>query len=79
VTSALDPEAAADILQKLVSWRHANITLMVTHHLGFAKAFADQIIFLDHGKIVEMGPGSRVLTAPEKARTQAFVTAAEMY
>jgi ABC-type polar amino acid transport system ATPase subunit len=77
VTSALDPETAAFILKTLLSWRSADtIILMSTHQLHFVKAAADQVVFIDHGRLVEKGPVSEILAAPAKARTQAFVAAA---
>ena len=78
VTSALDPETSVGILQTILDWKAQRITFMVTHQLGFAAASADQIVFMDHGEIVEAGRGNTVLTNPLKERTRAFVSAADM-
>jgi ABC-type polar amino acid transport system ATPase subunit len=78
VTSALDPETAAAILQTLLDWRRDKVTLIVTHQLGFARASADQVLFIDHGEVVESGSAQQVLLSPIKERTRAFISAAEM-
>jgi polar amino acid transport system ATP-binding protein len=45
----------------------------VTHEIAFARDIADRVLFLDGGTIVESGPAREVITAPQEARTQAFL------
>jgi polar amino acid transport system ATP-binding protein len=79
VTSALDPETAGGILRTLLSWKGGDTTiLMATHQLEFARASADQILFVDNSRIVEQGRGNQVLIAPREERTRAFVAAAQL-
>lgn len=80
VTSSLDPEITADILTRLVTLKRTGDTIMIlaTHHLGFARDGADQIIFMDKGRIVEQGEAVRILSNPSHPRTQAFVAAARL-
>ena len=47
--------------------------LVVSHELGFARSAADEIIFMDQGRIVEQGPPSKLFVAPEHERTKAFL------
>jgi polar amino acid transport system ATP-binding protein len=79
VTSALDPETAAEILEMLLDWkRNDTILLMATHQLGFVQERADQVLFLDHGRLIEKGPASVVLTDPKENRTRTFISAARL-
>jgi len=49
--------------------------IVATHEIGFAREVASQAIFLDGGKIAEMGPGRQVLDAPRQERTRQFLSA----
>ena len=74
-TSALDPELVGEVLAVMRGLAADGMTmLVVTHELGFAREVADEIVFFDDGQILESGPPSRVLTAPEHPRTRDFVT-----
>ncbi|MCG8418517.1 MAG: amino acid ABC transporter ATP-binding protein [Proteobacteria bacterium] len=77
VTSALDPELVGEVLgvmRRLAS--EGNMTmLIVTHQMDFAREIADRIVFLHEGRILEHGPPSRILDAPEHERTRRFVKA----
>ncbi|MEM4789265.1 MAG: hypothetical protein QXV06_05685 [Ignisphaera sp.] len=48
--------------------------IIVTHELGFAMRVADEVVFMEDGKVVEVGPPEKVLLSPEKDRTRAFVS-----
>ena len=75
VTSALDPELVEEVL--LVMKRLAAETdmtmLLVTHEMGFAREFADRVLFFDRGRIVEQGPPDQIFHHPSHERTQAFL------
>ncbi|AIU87403.1 amino acid ABC transporter ATP-binding protein [Pectobacterium odoriferum] len=72
-TSALDPELVGEVLQVIKKLAHSGITMViVTHEIGFAREIADNIVFMENGRIVETGPARQVLDAPQNRRTQAF-------
>lgn len=74
-TSALDPELVGSVLNVMRDLREAGMTmLVVTHEMGFARAAADWVVFMDAGTIVEEGPSSRIFDAPRHDRTRAFVS-----
>ena len=74
-TSALDPELVGSVLQVMRELREAGMTmLVVTHEMGFARAAADWVVFMDAGVIVEEGPPSQIFDAPRHDRTRAFVS-----
>jgi polar amino acid transport system ATP-binding protein len=74
-TSALDPELVGSVLQVMRELREAGMTmLVVTHEMGFARAAADWVVFVDAGVIVEEGPPSQIFDAPRHDRTRAFVS-----
>ncbi len=74
-TSALDPELVGSVLQVMRDLREAGMTmLVVTHEMGFARAAADWVVFMDAGVIVEEGPPSQIFEAPHHDRTRAFVS-----
>jgi len=73
-TSALDPELVGDVLSVMRQLAEEGMTmLVVTHEMGFAKNVADRVVFMDEGVIVEQGPPSQVIGAPQEARTQRFL------
>jgi polar amino acid transport system ATP-binding protein len=78
ITSALDPETANEIFNFLENWKQEMIILLATHHLGYARDRASQIVFIDGGKIVEQGQGSAVIANPQQPRTQIFVAASRI-
>ena len=74
-TSALDPELVGSVLQVMRELRDAGMTmLVVTHEMGFARAAADHVVFMDGGVVVEEGPPAEVFDAPRQERTRAFVS-----
>ncbi|WP_405862043.1 ectoine/hydroxyectoine ABC transporter ATP-binding protein EhuA [Streptomyces sp. NBC_00090] len=75
VTSALDPELVAEVLDVLREVaRTTDITMVcVTHEMGFARDISDRIMMFDHGRVLESGPPEKLLDAPEHERTRAFL------
>jgi polar amino acid transport system ATP-binding protein len=75
VTSALDPELVEEVLNVMrrLAAGTAMTMLLVTHEMSFAHAFADRVLFFDHGRIVEEGPPDTIFTAPREERTRAFL------
>jgi ABC-type polar amino acid transport system ATPase subunit len=73
-TSALDPELVGSVLAVMRELREDGMTMVVvSHEMGFARAAADRVVFMDHGQIVEQGPPAAIFEAPREARTQAFI------
>jgi polar amino acid transport system ATP-binding protein len=74
-TSALDPELVGEVLAVIEDLARSGTTmLVVTHEIGFARRAADQVVFMDEGRIVEQGPPEQVLDAPRHERTRAFLS-----
>ncbi len=74
-TSALDPELVGEVLQVIKKLAHSGITMViVTHEVGFAREVADNIIFMEEGKIVESGPGKTVLDETQNIRFRHFLS-----
>ena len=75
ITSALDPELVAEVLDVLRALRGEGMTMILaTHEMGFARELADQVCFLDDGRILEAGPPSMIFDAPKEARTRQFLS-----
>ena len=73
-TSALDPELVGDVLNVMRELNDDGMTmLVVSHEMGFARAAADHVVFMDVGKIVEQGTPQQIFGAPTHVRTQAFL------
>jgi polar amino acid transport system ATP-binding protein len=53
--------------------RSGTTMIVVTHEIGFARRVADQVVFMDDGRVVEQGPPEQVLDAPRHDRTRAFL------
>jgi polar amino acid transport system ATP-binding protein len=74
VTSALDPELVAEVLEVIRELAAGGMTMVIaTHEMTFARDIADRICFLDEGVILEEGPPDTLLTAPQQPRTQQFL------
>ncbi len=72
-TSALDPEMVKEVLDVMLELASEGMTMVVvTHEMGFAKAAADRLVFIDEGEIVEVGPPEEVFSNPSHDRTRAF-------
>ena len=75
-TSALDPELVGDVLAVIRDLAASGMTMIVvTHEIGFAREVADNVVFLDDGRIVESGPPGTVLANPRHQRARAFLSA----
>ena len=73
-TSALDPELVGEVLAVIEDLARSGTTMVVvTHEIGFARRVADQVVFMDAGRVVESGPPEQVLDAPQHDRTRAFL------
>lgn len=73
-TSALDPEMTAEVLDAIGELKQEmKDFIMVTHHLGFAKKVADNIAFLDHGKVIEMSSVEEFFEAPKTEDVKRFL------
>ncbi len=73
-TSALDPELVDDVLNVMRDLRERGMTMVVvTHEMAFAHAAADQVVFMDEGRVVESGTASEVFERPREVRTQNFL------
>jgi polar amino acid transport system ATP-binding protein len=74
-TSALDPELVGDVLNVMKTLAEDGMTmLVVTHEMGFASNVATRVVFMDSGVIVEQGPPSQVIAAPQEDRTKSFLS-----
>jgi len=73
-TSALDPELIGEVLAVMINLAREGMTmLVVSHEMGFARSVADEIIFMEHGVIVEQGPPAQLFSAAEEPRTKEFL------
>jgi ABC-type polar amino acid transport system ATPase subunit len=73
-TSALDPELVGDVLKVMRELKDDGMTMVVvSHEMGFARAAADHVVFMDAGAIVEQGTPQQIFGSPQHARTQAFL------
>jgi len=74
-TSALDPELVGEVLAVMRKLAHRGLTMIVvTHEISFAREVADNVAFLDDGKVIEMGPPRDVLWNPRQHRTKEFLS-----
>jgi putative ABC transport system ATP-binding protein len=74
-TSALDPEMIKEVLEVMLDLAREGYTMVVvTHEMGFARAAADEIIFMDDGKIVEQAVPEKFFSNPVEPRTRAFLS-----
>jgi polar amino acid transport system ATP-binding protein len=74
VTSALDPELVAEVLNVIRELAEGGMTMLIaTHEMGFARDIADRVCFLDAGLILEEGDPEAIFTAPQEPRTQQFL------
>jgi general L-amino acid transport system ATP-binding protein len=74
-TSALDPEMIKEVLDVMLDLAQTGITmLVVTHEMGFARAAARRMVFMDEGKIIEETTPELLVTAPKHERTKLFLS-----
>jgi polar amino acid transport system ATP-binding protein len=73
-TSALDPEMVGEVLDVMKQLAREGMTMVVvTHEMGFAREVADRVLFMDEGKIVEVGTPEHFFTNPQEDRTKLFL------
>ncbi len=74
-TSALDPELIGEVLQVMQNLAKDGMTMIcVTHEMGFAKSVANEVIFMEKGKIIEQGPPLELFSNAKQARTREFLS-----
>jgi polar amino acid transport system ATP-binding protein len=74
VTSALDPELVAEVLNVIRELAAGGMTMVIaTHEMGFARDIANRVCFLDEGVILEEGTPERIFASPQQERTQRFL------
>ncbi len=74
-TSALDPELVKGVLAVMADLAAQGMTMVVvTHEMGFAREVADTVVFMDHGRVVEHGPPTRVFEDAEQPRLRQFLS-----
>jgi polar amino acid transport system ATP-binding protein len=74
-TSALDPEMIKEVLDVMIALAKAGMTMVVvSHEMGFVRAAADRIVFMDQGRIIEEGTPDSFFNNPREERTRAFLS-----
>jgi general L-amino acid transport system ATP-binding protein len=74
-TSALDPEMVGEVLDVMRGLARDGMTMIVvTHEMGFAREVADRVIYIDHGRILEMGAPAAFFDNPQHERTRTFLS-----
>ena len=74
VTSALDPELVAEVLEVIRELAAGGMTMVIaTHEMSFARDIADRVCFLDGGRVLEHGPPEQIFTAPTQPQTRDFL------
>ncbi len=74
VTSALDPELVAEVLNVIRELAAGGMTMLIaTHEMGFARDIASRVCFLDDGRILEQGPPAQIFSEPREPRTRQFL------
>jgi polar amino acid transport system ATP-binding protein len=74
ITSALDPELVAEVLNLIRELAGNGMTMLIaTHEMGFAREIAGRVGFLDAGRILEIAPPAEIFSAPREPRTQQFL------
>lgn len=74
-TSALDPEWIGEVLDVMKKLAQEGMTMIVvTHEMGFARSVADKVVFMDEGKIVEVGHPEQMFANPLHYRTRQFLS-----
>jgi len=74
VTSALDPELVAEVLDVIRELASSGMTMVIaTHEMGFARDIANRVCFLEEGRIIEDAPPAELFTDPKDDRTRRFL------
>jgi len=73
-TSALDPEMIKEVLDVMTALADEGMTMIVvSHEMGFARAAADRVVFMDKGRIIEQGTPETMFSSPKEERTRDFI------
>ena len=73
-TSALDPEMIKEVLDVMLQLAQDGMTmLVVSHEMGFARAAADKVVFMDNGEVIESGAPDDIFDHPREERTRRFL------
>jgi len=73
-TSALDPEMIKEVLDVMIQLAREGMTmLVVSHEMGFARAAAHKVVFMDNGEVIEAGPPEQLFSSPKEERTKKFL------
>ena len=73
-TSALDPELVGEVLDVIKELATSGTTMIiVTHEVGFAREVADKVVFMEAGRVLEVGAPAQVFNAPDHPRTAEFL------
>ena len=74
VTSALDPELVAEVLDVIRELAAGGMTMLIaTHEMGFARDIASRVCFLEEGRIIEQAAPAELFTDPQDDRTRRFL------
>ncbi|HEX3983644.1 MAG TPA: amino acid ABC transporter ATP-binding protein [Acidisoma sp.] len=74
-TSALDPEMVGEVLEVMRGLAREGMTMVVvTHEMGFAREVADRVVYIDHGRVLEVGPPAAIFDTPQQERTKTFLS-----
>jgi polar amino acid transport system ATP-binding protein len=73
-TSALDPEMIGEVLDVMKELAHEMTMIVVSHEMGFARAAANRIVFMDQGQIIEQAPPDEFFANPRSERTRLFLS-----
>ena len=74
-TSALDPEMVGEVLEVMRSLARDGMTMVVvTHEMGFAREVADRVVYIDHGRVLEVAPPVQFFDNPQQERTRTFLS-----
>ncbi len=74
-TSALDPEMVGEVLDVMRELAREGMTMMiVTHEMGFAREVADRVVYIDHGRILEIGTPAEIFDRPSQEQTRTFLS-----
>ena len=73
-TSALDPEMIGEVLDVMKELAQEMTMIVVTHEMGFARAAANRIVFVDEGRIIEEGSPGEFFSSPRSERTRLFLS-----
>jgi len=74
-TSALDPEMIKEVLDVMLQLAREGMTMIVvTHEMGFARAAANRVVFMDEGEVIEVAPPNTLFSDPQHDRTKLFLS-----